>query len=178
MASSRAAKRPPSEKESGVTLRTPIRSGRSPSRSTRPSGNGKCRRGAAAALRSVIFQIGETLIRLGRALERTFLLAGPPGHDLLDLAGEREILLGDAFRAMRLQAHLGAPVGGLDVWMVPCSLGEMPDRVHDHQGALPAMRLVDAHDEAAVEPPMRQLGLEALADLRFAESLVLRRCHF
>src|SRR6201999_2651112 len=71
-----------------------------------------------------------------------------------------EILVGDAFGRVVLQAHLDPGIGGGDVGMVPGGLGEMADGVDHHQRALPAMRLVLAPDPAVLVPPMWQLAGE------------------
>jgi len=85
-------------------------------------------------------------------------------HRVLDLLGEFEVLVGDSLGGVVLQAHLDPGVGCRDVGMMPRSLGEMPDRVDHHQGALPAVRLVLAADPAAFQIPMRQVAFEARGD--------------
>src|SRR5262249_47101333 len=82
-------------------------------------------RSMRAAISLVIFQVGEALILFRSAFERAPLLAGLPMHDLLDLLGEIEILVGDAFGRMVLQADLHPRVGRGDVGMMPGRLGEV-----------------------------------------------------
>src|SRR5688572_22934198 len=51
---------------------------------------------------AVIFDISEALVAGGSAFQRAALLARLPLDDLLDLAGELKILVGDALRRMVL----------------------------------------------------------------------------
>src|SRR5215469_14990998 len=76
----------------------------------------------------VVFQIRETLILFRRALERTAPFARLPMHDIFDLLGELEILVGDALGRMVLQAHLDPRIGGRDIGMMPGRLRKMADR--------------------------------------------------
>src|SRR5205814_5413203 len=53
----------------------------------------------------IVFDIGETLVVVRRALERA-ALTGPPANDLLDLFRELEILVRHALGGVIRQAHL------------------------------------------------------------------------
>src|SRR3984957_14254458 len=54
----------------------------------------------------VVFQVREALILFRRALECPARLAGLPVHDVFDLLGEFEILVGDPLGGVVLQADL------------------------------------------------------------------------
>ena len=66
---------------------------------------------------------------------------------------------------MILQADFDPRVGRRDVRVMPRRLGQMPYRIDDHEGALPAIGAVFATDPAVFEIPVRQLVLEACFNL-------------
>src|SRR5689334_11205376 len=127
---------------------------------------------------AVIFDIGEARIVGRRPLEGAALLAWLPRHDVLDLLGELEVLVGHALGGVVHQPDLDPGIGGGEVGMVPGGLGEVTDGVDHHQRALPAVGLVAAPDPAILEPPVRQIALQAFLDLGVAvDALGWTLCH-
>src|SRR5215510_11070679 len=129
--------------------------------------------GRAGAQLLVVLDIGEALIRLRRALERTSLLARLPVDHVLDLLRQLEVLVGDALGRMVLEADFHPRIGRRDVGVMPRGLGEMADRIDHHQRSLPAVGAVLATDPAAFQIPVRQLTLESLCDLRVRIGAIL-----
>ena len=109
-----------------------------------------------------------TAIILGAAAA---LAGGLPVDDLLDPAGKREVLVGDAVGGMVPEPHLDGVVGGGDVGMVPGGFRQVADGIDDHERALPARRGVSAPDAVAVELPLRQFGLQSLPHVPVAIGL-------
>src|SRR5918994_5322517 len=64
----------------------------------------------------VVFDIGESLVRLGRAFQRAAFARRLPLDDVLDLFRQFEILVGDAFGRVVHQANLDPGIGSGDVW--------------------------------------------------------------
>src|SRR5439155_16385448 len=73
----------------------------------------------------VIFDVGEALVAVGRPLQPGAFLARLPLHHVLDLACEREVLVGDALGRVVLQPDLDPGVGRGDVGVMPRGLGEV-----------------------------------------------------
>src|SRR5262249_15382891 len=122
--------------------------------------------GRAGAQLLVVLDIGEALIRLRRAFERSSLLSRLAVVHVLDILRQFEILVGDALRRMVLEANFHPCIGRRDVGVMPRALGEMADRIDHHQRSLPAVGAVLATDPAAFQVPVRQFTLESLFDLR------------
>src|SRR6478752_3026737 len=130
----------------------------------------------ALLFRLVVLDIGEAHVVGRGAFQRAALKRRLPVHHVLDLLGEREILVGDALGGVVHQPDLDPGIGGGVVGMMPGGLGEMADGIDHHQRALPAVGLVFASDPAAFKIPMRQVLLEPLLDLGIGVSS-LRSCH-
>src|SRR5271163_706116 len=113
----------------------------------------------------VVLDIGEPLIAARRPFERAALLAGPPRDEVLDLARQFEVLVGDPLGAMVLQFHLDPCVGRGDIRVMPGGLSEVADRVDHHQRALPAGGAKGPSDPAVFVAPMRKLAFEPRLDL-------------
>src|ERR1700733_3383836 len=120
----------------------------------------------------VILDIGESLIAARRPLKRAALFARAPRDEVLDLASEFEVLVGDSLRAVVLQFHLNPGVGRGNIRMMPGGLRKMADGVDHHQRALPAGGAKSPSDPAVFVPPMRKLAFETRVDLvRFIDAL-------
>lgn len=105
------------------------------------------------------------MIRLRRALQSPTCLARSPADDALNLFGEFEVLVGDALRVVGHQFDLKPCIGGRNIRMMPCGLGQMADRIERHQRALPAMGFVFASQPAVLISPVRKLSRQPRADL-------------
>src|SRR5271156_5686094 len=113
----------------------------------------------------VVLDIGEPLIAGRGPFERAALLAGTPRDEVLDLASQLEILVGDPLGAMVLQLHLDPSVGRGDIGMMPGGLREVADRVDHHECTLPAGGAKSPSDPAVFVTPMRKLAFEPRLDL-------------
>src|ERR1700733_4682198 len=113
----------------------------------------------------VILDIGESLIAARRPLKRAALFARAPRDEVLDLASEFEVLVGDPLGAVVLQFHLDPRVGRRDVGMMPGGLRQMANRVDHHQRALPAGGAKSPSDPAVFVAPMGKLVFEPRLDL-------------
>src|ERR1700733_15293309 len=113
----------------------------------------------------VILDIGESLIAARRPLKRAALFAGAPRDEVLDLASQFEVLVGDSLRAVVLQFDLDPSVGRRDIGMMPGGLRQVADRVSTHQRALPAGGAKSPSDPPIFVAPMRNLAFEPRLDL-------------
>src|SRR4051812_19288360 len=75
---------------------------------------------------TIVLEVGEA--RIGRrAFERAAFGAGPPSHDLLDLARERKVLSGHALGGVRREPDLEPGIGDREIGMMPRRFREMAD---------------------------------------------------
>src|SRR3954465_6970890 len=70
-------------------------------------------------LRRVVLDIAEALVVGGRAFQWTALGGRLPLDERLDLAGEREVLVGDALRRMRLELYDHECIGDRQIRVMP-----------------------------------------------------------
>src|SRR5829696_3031829 len=109
-----------------------------------------------------------------RALERA---AGrPPERDLLDLPGELEVLVGDAAGRVVLELHREPAPGHRQIGVVVRGLGQVADRVHQHERGGPAVGLEYPADPPVLVVPAGQ-RLQPLGDLRLVVGLLFRGRH-
>src|SRR5262249_54249509 len=94
----------------------------------------------------VVFDIGEPLILLRSAFQRSAFAGRLPLDDVLNLLRKFKILIGNSFGGVILQPDLDPGIGCGDIRMVPGGFGKMADGVDHHERAFPAIGAIFAAD--------------------------------
>src|SRR3984957_15318891 len=115
-------------------------------------------------IQSVVFDVGEPLIRFRRSLQCAAGFPRPPLNHFLDFFRELEVLVGDPLGGVVHEPNFDPRVRRRDIRMMPCRLGEMTDGVDRHQRALPTMRLIFPTNPTAFVTPMRKIALQSRGD--------------
>src|SRR5262249_54449097 len=95
---------------------------------------------------------------VGGAFQRTARL-GAPQDDLFDLAGKREVPVGNATGRVGLELDPELSPGDREIGVMIRGLAEVADRVCQHQRRRPAIGVVLAADPAVLEVPVGQSAL-------------------
>src|SRR5271168_1672786 len=115
-------------------------------------------------IQSVIFDVGEPLIRFRRSLQCAAGFPRPPLNHFLDFFRELEVLVRDPLGGVVHEPNLDPRVRRRDIRVMPCRLGEMTDGVDHHQRALPTVRLILPTNPTAFVTPMRKIALQSRGD--------------
>src|SRR4051812_7292917 len=118
---------------------------------------------------SVVLEIFEALILIGRALERAAFFARLPLHDILYFSGQCEVLFSDAFGGVRDQLDDYESIGNRKIRMVPRGFGEMANGIDYHQRGLPAAGFEFAANPSVFVIPVRQFDRQSLFDFSFSK---------
>src|ERR1700735_3248911 len=110
----------------------------------------------------VVFDIGEALILVWRAFQRSAFAGRLPMDDVLYLLCQLEVLIGNSFGGVILQPDFDPGVGCGDIRMVPSGFGKMTNSVDHHERAFPAIGAIFAADPTVFEIPVRQAAFQSL----------------